>query len=153
MNDLRAAIETQIRNKVRVRQGNDSQTLVGHRLRILGFHCIAPIATPMRKVGGKLMYSAKVSGDFYALWKREGALVEVKRRDAATLSHSDLDPHQHERLSEWEAAGGVSFLAWVNPSQLDSVAIMSWRFVCPHIAKPRTSIPWATAYAARMLTR
>lgn len=79
------------------------------------------------------------------------ALVEVKRRDANTLAHSDLDPHQHDRLSQWEAAGGLSLLAWVNPSQpMESIAIVPWQRAHPLIAKPRMSMQWAEAMAFRL---
>lgn len=157
-NELLAKIERSIANKVRGKNASQAEKLVGYRLRALGFLCVAPIATPVKLIPcgpGKpprRVYTAKVAGDFYALTNcGRGVLVEVKLRDGASLAHSDLEPHQRERLTAWSAAGGLSLLAWVNPAQVDGLAIIPWHFVRETLSAPRGSISWAPAYLHRLI--
>lgn len=146
-------VQRTVANKVKQWRAADAQTVVGHRLRALGFVSVAPIATPKSLVGGVVRYGARVAGDFYALQAGtgRGVLVEVKRRDGTNVAHTSFESHQIGRLSQWQDAGGLALLAWVNPSiALDPIAIVPWDHVRAHLCKPGGSITWEHAVAHRL---
>ena len=64
-------------------KGKVAESIVGHRLRLLGFLCVEQVATPMLKRGGRMVYARKVSGDFRCV--RPGG----QYRSDGTLDYGD----------------------------------------------------------------
>lgn len=87
----------------------------------IGCKMIEKISTPAVNVKGRLVYSKKSSVDFIAAVPSKSvvkkflpARIEVKLCDNPTLTHSVLEPHQIESLTEWRELGFESFVIWIH---------------------------------------
>ena len=124
---------------------------IAHRALIrLGFMFVHPIATPYsitRGRNGRVIAaapSAKVAGDFRAIWGRgQSVLVEVKNHDGPRLTYSTLEKHQHEALAMHQQLGGLSLLIWIHKLE---AYVMDYPVAA---FKPRTSISIETAALIR----
>jgi len=98
------------------RTGADFELVVCHRLRLLGCVEVEQVATPMRKVRGVWVRSAKVSCDVKAILPPSGRAVicECKLRPGGTLQWSDLADHQHRRLRNAADAGALAVVAFTD---------------------------------------
>lgn len=113
------------RMKARVsqRRGANAELLVALRLRGMGFHMVEKIEVGWKKIGGRWLRAAKVSGDFRAVGQGgRSCLFEVKFR-ADRLRWNDLEHHQVRALDAHANAGGASFLVWVHHAGLE---VMPW---------------------------
>lgn len=92
-----------------------------------GVRMVERIATPTKLIRGRMIYSAKVSGDHMGILVPSGVrvLTEVKTIHDRNLRWGDLRSHQPERLSLNKEFGGVSLLVWVSG---DGVFVMDWNF-------------------------
>lgn len=98
------------------RRGDNTEILVGLRLKQMGFLCLERVVTPKRfnKKTGKVTYTRKVSGDWIGVGAGGRSLrVEVKKRGGRNLCYSDLEPHQWLSLRDHHAAGGLSLIAYL----------------------------------------
>jgi len=109
------------KNRKAQRDGDHAEQLVRSRLTWFGIPFVQRIHTGWKifRVGGRVVDArpcARVAGDFWGVMTDGRCLlVEVKTREAAKLSLSDLEDHQIQALDAVRRAGGVAILAWVTP--------------------------------------
>lgn len=133
----------------RGKAGEDAARLA---LASAGFKMIERIGTPVRLVKHpfvdgyfRVIYGERVAADFRAVGPLGvSVMAEVKTVD--TLRWSDFRAHQPDALSEHEACGGVSLVAWVR----DEVYIMRWCDMLAAGFAPRKSLSVAQARALRV---
>lgn len=107
------------KNRKAQRDGDHAEQLVRSRLSWFGIPFVQRIHTGWKiiRVRGRVVDArpcARVAGDFWGVMPDGRCLlVEVKERDAAKLSLSDLEDHQIQALDAVRRAGGVAILAWV----------------------------------------
>lgn len=111
-------------------KGDAVERLVASRLRSMGYLMVARIQTGWRvrrAPGGKIISASpigKVAADFTAVESGTGRAVvcECKYRPRV-LCFSDLEHHQVECLSGYQATGALALLAWLSDTGL---SVMRW---------------------------
>lgn len=110
---LDPAMARRFRARQSQRTGSDFQTAVANRMMALGCLCVEQVATPMFKIRGIWKHGRKVSCDVKAVLQGGRAVfVEAKWRPGENLVWSDLEDHQHKRLTEALQAGAVALVAY-----------------------------------------
>jgi len=145
MGSASVACEEQTVTNQSAAKGKAAEAIVRNMLIAMGLRCVERIETGFKigkGIGTRRIPVSKVSGDFRAVVPGSGVsvLVEVKRRPKC-LRWSDLEEHQRRALSEHDAVGGISLLAWVSS---EGVAIMQWPLP-PHALRIGLSLEWQQA--------
>jgi hypothetical protein len=110
---------TATKNRKAQRAGDLAEQQVRSRLSWFGIPFVQRIHTGWKIIrrGGRVVDArpcSRVVGDFWGVMPDGRCLlVEVKERQAAKLSLSDLEDHQIQALDAVRRAGGVAILAWV----------------------------------------
>lgn len=135
------------------RAGEAVEQVAAHRLVALGVLQVCAIDVGwriQRRPGGAIIGAspkAKVAGDLRGVLPGgRSVLVECKRTAKASLPYSQLEHHQHQRLTDHAEAGGLSLVAWSWPG---GIALL--RYPIPGFA-PRTSVSVDVATALNLST-
>ena len=122
----------------RNRHGREGEALVAAWLREHNYHMIEKCEVAFRNgADGKLHARGKVSGDFRAVGLNgQSVLVEVKSH-AGSLPYGAFRAHQLTALSEHNAWGGLSLIAWVETTVpgMPRLHVWNWRQIPTEFGK------------------
>ena len=110
-------LSPQERGRANQKAGKSGEGVAEHVMRSLGIKLVEKIATPKICLsGGRVRYTAKVSGDRRGVLPPNGRSVhaEVKTYKSKNLPYSAVKPHQREWLTRHAEIGGLSLLIWVS---------------------------------------
>lgn len=148
---IRAQVDSRRNRKDRQKRADDSETLIGNRLRGFGFVEVHKVETG-RDHRGNARRAVQGDWTFLSPLDGKGGLCEVKSHEGREhadgdrrLLWSDLAEHQPTRLDGYVKAGAWAMLAWVGPH---GIALMSWRILRHRGFAPGRSIGRADVLAA-----
>lgn len=99
------------------RTGNRGENVAAAALRLRGIQCVSKIATPHRRIKTPpyIVYDEKVAGDHRGILPNGiGVLAESKTISGDRLNYSELKPHQHQSLKDWNDNNGLALIVWVS---------------------------------------
>lgn len=136
--DDTARLVRSARGRANALRGASAQGAVVLLMKTAGYKCVEPIETGWKitRRNGKVVDAkprGKVAGDVSAVSPVGGlsVLVEIKQRPES-LSLSDFEPHQLERLQSRDDAGGIGLVAWHHREGISLIRWDAFRHACTH---------------------